>query len=54
MIYEQNKNDTGLKFGRRFGNFDGTGLILTFYTREMDMVYTLNLLAIESYNLYTN
>ncbi|WP_333627526.1 hypothetical protein [Sphingobacterium siyangense] len=55
-FYEQNKNNTGLKFGRRFGDFDGVGLLLTFYTDEIDMqmVNTLNLLAIESSNLYTN
>lgn len=55
-FYDLYKDVTGHNFGRRFGDFDGVGVLFTFYTDEMnfEMVKTLNNLAIESSNLYTN
>jgi len=46
----------GLHFGRRFADFDGVGVLLTFSTPEMDfeMINTFNNLAIESSHLFTN
>ncbi|MFC4510191.1 hypothetical protein ACFO28_07735 [Flavobacterium buctense] len=50
------KNETGLFFGRRFGDFNGVGVLFTFYTNNMsfEMINHLNNLAIESSNLYTD
>lgn len=55
-FYDRYKDVKGLHFGRRFGDFNGIGILFTFYTNEMDfeMVNVLNQLAIESSNLYTN
>lgn len=50
------KDMNGLHFGRRFADFDGVGVLLTFSTPEMDfeMINTFNNLAIESSHLFTN
>lgn len=55
-FHDQYKDVTGIYFGRRFGDFDGVGVLFTFYTDEMDfeMQNDLNNLAIESSYLYTN
>lgn len=55
-FYDLYKDATGLNFGRRFADFDGVGVLFTFSTKEMDfeMINTLNNLAIESSNIYTN
>ncbi|EKT4548791.1 hypothetical protein K5L04_01565 [Flavobacterium psychrophilum] len=55
-FYDRYKDVKGLHFGRRFGDFNGIGILFTFYTNEMhfEMVHVLNQLAIESSNLYTN
>lgn len=55
-FYDMYKDVKGLNFGRRFGDFAGVGVLFTFYTSQMDfeMVNTLNMLAIESSNLYTD
>lgn len=55
-FYDRYKNEKGLSFGRRYGDFDGIGIVFTFYTDEMnfEMINTLNNLAIESFNLFTN
>lgn len=49
------KDMKGLFFGRRFAEFNGIGVLLTFYTSEMEfeMINTLNNLAIESSHLFT-
>lgn len=50
------KDVKGHYFGRRFANLNGVGVLLTFYTPEMDfeMINTLNNLAMESSHLYTD
>lgn len=50
------KANTGLKFGRRFADIDGVGILFTFYTDAMnfEMQNILNNLAIESSHMYTN
>jgi hypothetical protein len=55
-FFEEYKNVKDLHFARRFGDFEGVGVLLTFYTKEMDfeMVNHLNYLAMESSILYTN
>lgn len=55
-FYDSYKDVEGLNFGRRFCDFDGVGVLFTFYTKQMDleMINTLNNLAIESSNLYTD
>lgn len=55
-FYEKNALNKGLFFGRRLGNFGKIGILFTSYTEEMTeiMINTLNQLAIESFNLYTN
>jgi hypothetical protein len=55
-FHDKYKDVKGLYFGRRFSDFDGVGVLFTFYTKETDfeMINTLNNLAIESTNLYTN
>lgn len=55
-FHNRYKDVKGLYFGRRFADFEGVGVLFTFYTKEMDfeMINTLNNLAIESTNLYTN
>jgi hypothetical protein len=55
-FHNRYKDVKGLYFGRRFGDYDGIGILFTFYTDDMDfeMINTLNNLAIESSNLYTN
>ncbi|WP_281632502.1 hypothetical protein [Flavobacterium luteolum] len=54
-FYNRYKDSTGLFFGRRFGDYDGVGVLLTFYTDQMDfeMINDLNNLAIESCNLFS-
>lgn len=49
------KDMEGFFFCRRFADFNGVGVLLTFYTTEMDleMINTLNNLAIESSHLFT-
>jgi hypothetical protein len=46
-FFEEYKDVKGLHFARRFADFDGVGVLLTFYTNEMDfeMVNHLNYLA---------
>lgn len=55
-FFEEYKDVKGLHFARRFADFDGVGVLLTFYTNEMDfeMVNHLNYLAMESSILYNN
>jgi hypothetical protein len=55
-FYYLYKDSTGLTFGRRFADFDGVGVLFTFYTDGMDfkLINDLNNLAIESSNLYTD
>lgn len=55
-FHDRYKDIKGLYFGRRYGDFDGVGIVFTFYTKEMnfEMVNTLNNLAIESFNLFSN
>jgi len=55
-FFEKYKNIKGLHFARRFADFDSVGVLLTFYTEEMDfeMVNHLNNLAMESSILYNN
>ncbi|PKP32636.1 MAG: hypothetical protein CVT99_04695 [Bacteroidetes bacterium HGW-Bacteroidetes-16] len=55
-FHDRYKDVKGLYFGRRYGDFDGVGIVFTFYTKEMnfEMVHTLNNLAIESFNLFSN
>ena len=55
-FHDRYKNLNGLYFGRRYGDFNGVGVVFTFYTKDMsfEMVNTLNNLAIESFNLFTN
>ena len=55
-FHNRYKDVKGLFFGRRFADFEGVGVLFTFYTKEMDleMINTLNNLAVESSNLYTN
>lgn len=55
-FYDQYKNVNSLNFGRRFGDFNGVGVVFTFYTDDMDfeMINILNNLAVESFNLHTN
>jgi hypothetical protein len=55
-FHNQYKDTEGLNFDRRFGDFNGVGVLLTFYTREMDfeMINNLNTLAIESSHLFTD
>ena len=55
-FFEEYKDVKGLHFARRFADFDGVGVLLTFYTEEMDfeMINYLNNLAIESSILYNN
>lgn len=55
-FHNQYKDVKGMNFARRFGDFNGVGVLFTFYTNETDfeMVHVLNNLAIESSNLYTN
>lgn len=55
-FHELYKHNIGLNYARRFADFDGIGVLLTFYTKDMniEMINTLNQLAIESSNLYTN
>ncbi len=55
-FYDRYKNVKGLYFGRRYGDFNGVGVIFTFYTNEMsfEMISSLNQLTIESFNLFTN
>lgn len=55
-FYDRYKNVNGLYFGRRYGDFNGVGVVFTFYTNEMsfEMINSLNQLAIESFNLFTN
>jgi hypothetical protein len=55
-FHNKYKDVRGLYFGRRFSDFEGAGVLLTFCTKEMDfeMINTLNNLAIESTNLYTS
>lgn len=54
-FHSRYKDSSGLFFGRRFGDYDGVGILLTFYTDQMDfeMINDLNNLAIESCNLFT-
>jgi len=54
-FHNRYKDSSGLFFGRRFGDYDGVGILLTFYTDQMDfeMINDLNNLAIESCNLFT-
>ncbi|WJS93486.1 hypothetical protein NYQ10_15450 [Flavobacterium johnsoniae] len=54
-FHNRYKDVSGLNFGRRFGDYDGVGVLFTFYTDQMDMemINTLNTLAIESVNLFT-
>lgn len=54
-FHDRYKDVSGLNFGRRFGDFDGVGVLMTFYTDQMDfeMINTLNNLAIESCSLFT-
>jgi len=55
-FHNRYKDIKGLTFGRRFGDFDGVGIVFTFYTSDMDfkMINILNNLAIESFNLFNN
>lgn len=54
-FHKKNTNNQGLYFGRRLGGFNDVGILFTSYTDEMsdEMINTLNNLAIESFNLYT-
>ena len=54
-FYEQYKNEKDNFFGRRFADFNGNGVLFTFYPSGIDIekVQILNNLAIESFNLFT-
>ncbi|WP_236979857.1 hypothetical protein [Membranihabitans maritimus] len=55
-FHDRYKDKKGLYFGRRYGDFNGVGIVFTFYTNEMtlEMINTFNNLAIESFNLFSN
>lgn len=55
-FHDQYKATTGSNFARRFSDFDGIGILFTFYTDQMDLETQdmLNTMAIESYYLHTN
>lgn len=55
-FHKNNTQKEGLFFGRRFADIDGIGILFTSYTNQMpeEMFQTLNQLAIDSFNIYTN
>jgi len=55
QFYDIYKENRGLNFARRYGDFDGTGIVFAFYTPEMenDMVNFLLELAIDSFCVYS-
>lgn len=55
-FHERYKNTKELNFARRYCDFDGVGIVFTFYTAEMDfeMINVLNNLAIESFILFSH
>lgn len=56
QFYDTYKNNKGLNLARRYGDFDGTGVVFVFYTPQMDnlMVNTLLEITLDSFCVFTN
>jgi len=56
QFYDDYKKNRGLSFARRYGDFNGTGIVFAFYTAEMDneMVNKFLELTLESFCVYSN
>ncbi len=56
QFYDSYKDNQGLNIARRYGDFEGTGIVFFFYTPEMEnhVVNILLEIAVDSFCVYSN